>query len=169
MIALSIILIFLIGLSCWIVTTPLRIKIDTENQLYQVHWKGIAEAILIPLSNDFLIRFRVFFWKKDFYPLRQKAKQLEKKEKTKKVKSTKQSSDLNRRFKKGIQLLKSFEVKTFKLNLDTDNYIYNSYLYPVFYFLNKEHRQLKINYQGDLELQLEIENRLYRILIALFF
>jgi hypothetical protein len=55
------------------------------------------------------------------------------------------------------------------LNVDTDDFVLNSYLFPLFYFLNRGPHEFKINYEGRASLQLRVENRLYRMLAALLF
>lgn len=164
MIGLILILVFLI-LIVGIMFTPIKLEIDTANNTYLLQWKGIASLSLIPVPNDLLMQFSVFFWKKDFYPLHYQAKK-----KLEKPKKTKQKKVRSQQWAhKGFRLLKSFEIKAFQLNLDTDNFIQNSYLFPIFHLLDNPKRQMKINYKGDSELFLIVENRLYRMLAALWF
>ena len=51
--------------------------------------------------------------------------------------------------------------------MDTDDYVINAYLFPIFYFLNKENRQCTINYEGKVIFEFLVENRGINILYAL--
>jgi len=63
-----------------------------------------------------------------------------------------------------LNIIKTFKVKELKLNLDTDNYITNAYLFPIFYRLSNGSRQLKVNYNGHVNLILDVRNNLYSII-----
>ena len=89
--------------------------------------------------------------------------------KKKAVRKKTRKSKVLRWFKKSKKILRSFEVKEFNLNLDTDNYIWNGYLYPIFFFIDRGHRHLHINYNGDFVFKLWVKNRPYRILQAIIF
>ncbi len=94
-----------------------------------------------------------------------------KKKLSKDNKSKKKKSKFNfRKYKrKIIRMIKTFKIKSFFVNLDTDDYILNGYLYPVFYFLGKRGEHLNINFQGDLEINIVAENRLYKMIRAMLF
>lgn len=164
LIILLIILFF--GLS-WILFSPIQITLNSQKKIYQIHWYGIARARLLLLSKDFLIRVNVFFWEKDFSLLRPKKEK--KKTTQKKTKKKRKFQSRKKTLKKIIRILKSFKIKIFKIDLDTGDYIQNSYLYPVFYFLKNKKIDLSINYRGDVNIHLKIENRLYKILLSLLF
>ena len=170
MIGLIILLLFLFLLG-WLLFSPISLVVDTVGGACFLRWKGIASARLLWISDDILLKLRVLFWKKDIYPLHPSSSKQEPEEKKPKTQKKKKKSRLQFRkwMRKGMRVLRSFEVKAFRLNLDTDDYVYNSYLFPLFYFLSKGKRQLSINYRGEAELLLIVENRLYRMLIALLF
>jgi len=69
--------------------------------------------------------------------------------------------------KRTINVLKSFNVKEFNLELDTGSYTWNALLYPSFYFLRGPHRLLRVNYEGRNRLKVTMENRLIYILYSL--
>ena len=71
--------------------------------------------------------------------------------------------------KKLKRLRKAIRVNRFFLNIDTDDYLWNAYLYPVFFFLKKERRNVNINFQGDVEFILEIRSRPIQLLYAVLF
>lgn len=155
------ILIIIVGFILWLLLAPIRLILDSENRICAIQWSGIGSARLVSLPDDLVVRLRVFFWQKQFSVFN--IKSTKKKSKGKKKKSTKKK-DFGMWRQRGMNLLKSFRIKTFRLNLDTDDFVQNSYLYPIFHLLNTKNRQLQINYKGNLELLLIVENRLFNII-----
>lgn len=72
-----------------------------------------------------------------------------------------------RSWKRIRSLLASFEVKRFRLLLDTDDYILNAYLYPLAVFLSGKNRYLAVNFNGRNAVDILVANRVWRILWAL--
>ncbi len=149
----------------WILFAPIVLRIDTKMGVYRVRWKGIASFQFSIQEDVPILSLHIWFWKKDFQPLDalSKARKPNSKKKAKKRKSRKKRNW--RRL--GLRLLHSFKVRQFDLMLDTDDFVLNSYLYPVFHMLHCKPLQLGINYQGESSLQLRIENRLIRLLKAI--
>jgi hypothetical protein len=160
----AILLLFL----AWLLVCPIRLQIDTRRQLYLLQWRGVGRIQLLPVTGNLVIQLRVFFWKKNFYPLEYQPKKKQPKE-ARKMKKKGRKTNFQKYKRKGIRLFRSFRIKAFRLDLDTDDYVYNGYLYPVFHLLSNEKRQLTINYRGLSEMFLIVENRLYRVLIAFLF
>lgn len=161
---------FFIGLILWLLLAPIRLILDSNNEVYYLQWYGIAKAGLVMLPDDLVIRLRVFFWKKQFsvFEIKPSGKKKKSIENIPKKKS-KQKTNFKTWKRRGITILKSFKVKIFRLNLDTDDFVHNSYLFPIFHLLNAENRRFQINYKGDLELLLVVENRLINIIKAFIF
>ena len=162
------ILVFALG---WVLIAPFRLTIDTKINHYCLWWKHIVKIEVLPLQKDLRFRLKIWFWTMDQSLLEWRPKiQSGKTFKKGGVKSNRLSKFWRNKFwTKGRKILRSFEVKAFRLNLDTNNFVTNSYLYPLFYVLNHPLRQLNINYNGDSELLLIVENRLYKILFAFLF
>jgi len=157
---------FVVLLFTLILISPIRLVIDSNSNTYYVSWKGIASAQLISENKDLIIRIKTLVYKKDFSPLKYKKK--EKKEKKGMQKSeSKKSGRIT--FQKMKRMLQSFTIRAFYLNLDTDNYIINGYLYPFFHFVDYPNKSMKINYVGKNDVQLIVENRLYKIINAYLF
>lgn len=156
---------FLLG---WIMIAPLELRINSAKDQYLLSWKGIAKVEWIPAPDDILIRSKIFFWESIYHPLTAMPTK-------KKVAADPESSRKKKRWtwrkwsRRIIRVLKSFQVKAFRVNLDTGDYVYNSYLYPIFWMLNQGNSRLQINYNGESEILLVVQNRLYRILKALLF
>jgi hypothetical protein len=139
MVIILLVVLFILVIS-WMLLTPIQLNIDSTKSTYLLVWKGIASARLIPSPNDIHLRFKVFFWKKDYYPLKEKASILSKKDKPEQSKQQKKkkSISLRKASKKAKRILSTFQVKILRLKLDTDDYVVNSYLFPIFYFLSKK-------------------------------
>ena len=60
-----------------------------------------------------------------------------------------------------VRILKSFRVRRFRVEIDTDDYVLNAYLFPVFHLLSRG--RLQINFNGRNDIQIEITNRIGRI------
>lgn len=164
---LIIIALLLLAILVWLLFSPIRLKIDTRESAYLCSWLGIGRVQLLPVTDDLVIQLQIWFWKKNFYPLRPNPQKEKPKETRKKKKKRKMNFQKYKR--KGLRLVRSFRVKAFRLNLDTDDYLQNSYLYPFFHLLSNNNRQLTINYRGETELLLIVENRVARMLIAFLF
>lgn len=157
----GVLLLILLGIAGWIMAAPFSILADTYRNEYYLRFGGIGKAELIPLPGDILIRLRVAFWKKDFYPLHpskpaEKDKPKAKKEKKPGKKRTLPASRI-------INVLKSFHIKHFRLEIDTGDYIRNAYLWPAVYSIRPLRRHVSINYNGRNECRLLIQNRIGRI------
>ncbi len=164
---LLIILGCLVVLLIWLVLLPIRLVIHTDSNVYRLEWGELVGAQVIPLSDDLKIRMRFPFFHKDFYPLRPDTGAMEKeKPAEQKEKKKKKRRQLKKAFPIIKSVLRSFYVKQFKLELDTDDYLTNAYLFPLFYFLNKTKGEWNINYNGRFALDLEIINRPVWILFA---
>ena len=61
-------------------------------------------------------------------------------------------------------MIKTFQLNALKIDIDTDDYILNAQLIPVFMWVNNDVIQLKVNYEGKLRLYLLINNRLINML-----
>ncbi|MEL6658664.1 MAG: hypothetical protein AAFP77_16380 [Bacteroidota bacterium] len=154
----------------WLLITPLQLQIDTTVNHYRLQWKTIGYGQLVVRPAELAVRLKVLFWQKEWPLFPPKSKTEKEKPQSKQIEPKKQQSQKAKRrsFAKlnFRSLLHTFEVKRFRLHLDTDDFIVNSYIFPIFYLLRREDRDLQINYKGEALLQLVVENRLYRILFA---
>lgn len=155
------VLLLLVG---WLLFAPITININTWKNDYYIRMWGLGAASLILVEDNPIIRMQVFFWRKDFYPLQtnRKPKKPKKKRKTRKVQKKFE-------WKFVLRMLKTFRVQQFRLELDTDDYVTNAYLYPLFYFASRPQRQLSVNFEGKTNLLIKIENRLSRIVRVFLF
>ncbi|PSR15334.1 MAG: hypothetical protein C7N36_00350 [Bacteroidetes bacterium] len=117
------------------------------------------------IEEEVVVQLRVFFWKKDFYPLDYRKPADSNRKDQSKVRKKRKKRKVNW-WRKMRRILNSFEVKVLRVNLDTDDFIWNSLLFPLFFFLNNEKRKLTINYCGKEEIVCIVKNRPYRLLVA---
>ena len=160
-----ILLTIILGLILFVLVTPLIIRIDTRENIYLIRWAGLVRMQILPDTDKLLvINVRSLFWNKDFYPLTKRVAKEQKDEPAKPSKKKKRS--LRYMSRRAWHVLRSFRVRQFSVDLDTGDYIWNAYLYPVFWFLNTRKRHLYINYEGRVTAKIEIRNRLIRMLYA---
>lgn len=152
----------------WLMLARITLKLDTNEHAYWIKWQGVGMVQLIAKDQSPGLRFQFFFLQKDV-PLSKLWSPKKAAPKKNAPKDQKKHSFSRKKRLKALQLLRSFQIKALRLNLDTDDYVVNSYLFPLFYFFDRGSYEFRINYEGDVSLHLEVENRLYRIVKALFF
>ena len=159
---LLVILLFILLLLLYILVLPIVLYIDTKRDQYYIQLKGIAKANVVSNEDDILkVNLKVLFMSFHFYPFRKSE------DSKKKVKKDKPKTNKKRRkfsVKTGLKLLKSFKIKQFFINIDTGDCIENAKLFPLFALLNYKFGGFKINFNGENQLLLHIENRLIRII-----
>ena len=135
---------------------PINIYIDTIKRQYYVQVQGIAKVSIQAHEEEILrVHLRALFRDFYFYPLRKKHSSKPKRLKETKPKKPKRKIG----FRKILNLLRSFKVKVFILNIDTGNYILNAKLYPVFAFLNYRLGNCNINFENRNQMVLYLQNR----------
>ncbi|MCO6478132.1 MAG: hypothetical protein J5I94_15990 [Phaeodactylibacter sp.] len=157
----------LVVLLLWVLLAQISILADTYRNEYYLSFGGVGKAELVPLPDDILIRVRFAFLTKEFYPLHFSPEKKKKKAKAEKPEKRKREKAFP--FRRAIRLLKSFNIKYFRLEVDTDDYIWNAYLWPVVYWIRPLRRHINVNFQGRNECRLLIQNRIWRMAWAWFF
>lgn len=169
MIVLGFIIFFILSLIVFLLWAPLSLIINTKEEILKFEWKYIVTAVLIEKDDNWGIGIQLLFFKK-FIPIEwffktkkaepSKAKTIKKKEKT--------SVSPRRMWVIFKKIIRSFEIKTCKINWDTDDYILNAYLYPLTPFISYPNAFFHINFEGKRDIELIIENRIGRILKSFF-
>ncbi|MFT5167004.1 MAG: hypothetical protein ACI8P3_002241 [Saprospiraceae bacterium] len=164
-----IVLLMLMALLLWFLVAPLVITIDSIQQRYELRWKSIGFVRIILVKEPILLKFRIFFFHKtinvDPFKISKAKRKIIKKVEKKKKKAV----DWTKMQRKAKRVFKSFRLEKLWLNMDTDSYYYNAFLFPLFYFIKGRNYHLRINYQGKNELCLILKNRPIRMLYALIF
>jgi hypothetical protein len=163
-------LLLLFGIALWLLLSPLTLKIDTDTGVYQMRYGRIANAKVLP--EKLAVRLWVFFWKKeyslyDWKPGKEQKKA--RKNKKKKQGASKQIDQFQKWKPKIMGVIRAIRVKVFRLDIDTDDFVVNSYLYPVCHYLDKGRKQITVNYRGDATLKFTASVVPFRVLKALIF
>ena len=169
---LLIILGVLLGLLTWLLITPLVIYLDSTNNEYYIKLMGIFSTSMVVIDEGVYFDIKAPFYQQRIDPFKEghhKSTKTQKKGSTE-VKKKKEGKGLTSTSKFVYSLLKTFDLKRFELSFDTDDFILNSWLAPLFFFASRHYprARLSTNYQGNFDLKLELHNRLYRTVPPFF-
>ena len=170
MIVTGIILGLLLFLILGLLFSPFTLVIDTERNVYQISMKGIGKVTLIPsweTDKMIILRWKLWFWEREYLPIEGLMKGEKKKTSAKKPHKRRRKRSLT--WQKMLRLLRSFHVHHFQLDIDTRDPVWNAWLYPLTFFLNRERRQLSINFVQYNACRLKVSNRLAHLLSAWIF
>lgn len=162
LLGLFLILFFLL---VFLLLSPFELRVNTWSEEYSLRWRGIASARLTGTMKDPLLRVWLLGWRREFHLLDMTGRTEEKKE-GKDGKGKKAARKRPQWFTWNMirRLLRTFRVRRFHLLLDTDDYVMNAFLFPVFYRFSGRNRQLHINFNGRTELAMEVTNRIWSLL-----
>jgi hypothetical protein len=154
---LTIFLVLFFLLITYLLLVPVVLFINTNTNEYYVQIKGFIKGNIEADKKElFRIKIKVFFFNFSIYPLK-KTKKINKDNKPNNNELKKNKKRMS--FKAGLRLLKSFKIKKLRLNIDTGDCITNAKLYPLFAFLNFKVGGFNINFNGENQLVLKIQNR----------
>lgn len=156
MVAIWVLIFFLIFLIYTLFTT-IDLFIDTTSNKYYIQLKGLIKVSIEASKKEIIkAKLRLLFMNFYFFPLKVLSEP-KKKKSTDRNQSTSMPSTI--KIQKGMQLLKSFKVKKFNLEIDSGDCILNAKLYPLFSFLNFYIGNFKVNFQGKNRLILHLQSR----------
>ncbi len=138
---------------------PLELEIDTRHALYRARWLGIIAFRGLPDGEGWRWYFKVFFWEKEWKSGSRQSSPPKKKQ-TRKFKRRPSARQVWSLVK---NLFRAVKVKRIRVNWDTGDYVWNAQLYPLFSSLNRQGRQLSINFIGREELEIHLQTRLWNI------
>jgi len=148
-------ILFVVLLILGLLFVPIQIYIDTDTAQYFFRLKGLLKFSLEPDEKEVIKARMRFLWvDRSFYPLTKSFKLKKQPDKEKQNSSRKRLG-----FRKIIRLLKSFEVREFKWDLDTGDYIANAKMYPAYAFLNRYRGHFNINFEDRNQLLVDLRNR----------
>jgi hypothetical protein len=148
--------------------SPVVLQVNTQKNLYLLRW-GMVQTQFISTPDDLFLRIKIAWWHRDFSILKLMATS-----KKKLVDSTTQKKPTKRTrsflsFKRIKSVIRTFQVRYFHLELDSDDFVTNAYLYPLFRVLSSSTCKLMINFQGRNQCSFEIRNHIASVLSALIF
>ena len=150
--------------------SPLVLQVDTCKNQYVLRW-GLGGLQFIPAPDDLLLRLNIGFWNHSFSLLKLLSRPAKKKNDSTFI-PAKQKAKAKRKawpFQRFMRLIRTFRVLYFRLDLDSDDFAMNAYLYPVFRALSNPTRRLTINFQGHNQCAFMVKNRAINVLVALIF
>jgi hypothetical protein len=68
--------------------------------------------------------------------------------------------------KMGRDVMHSFRIRRMRLNIDTDDFMLNVQLVPVFSAINSQNIRMQVNFEGNASLLLDLRTRLGALLWA---
>jgi hypothetical protein len=148
---------------------PIELRIDSKSNHFGIEWKGFGNAKFVVLSDDFKIAIRLFFWKKDISLLKGDWRYLKPQKESKTSNPKRKNSTFSFSGEQFMKLIKSWKIREWKLDVDLNNVIINSYLFPMCYVISNDKNYLHINYMGKNEVKIIIQNSIGRMLNALYF
>lgn len=153
----------------WLLFSPIILQVDTSQNKYSLRWVGLIKAAVIPMPDDLLLRLHLPFWRHDFSLIKLLAPSSKTKKATARKATPKTGASWRFPWNRLYRVLKSFRVLYFQLEVDTDDYVTNAYLYPLCCALRTPTRALMINFQGRNRCAFQIENRVANLLAAFIF
>ena len=155
---------------------PIILSIDTETDDYCLRLGDMCSLRALAALENPGVRLRIGFWKKT-WGVRQYLLTIgSKKGGSKQNRSSrnrlgwggsgKGESSRNESKHRLLRVLKTFRVSKCDVLLDTDDFILNAQLFPVFQFCSGRWGHWRVNFEGDCRLQLEVESRLISVLYA---
>lgn len=164
------IVILLLSVS-FVLFAPLRLCLNSHQQRYLISWAPLAVAQVIPAEDDLWIRIRIFFWQRQWLLTRlmllaeSRGKERPKRKKAPAPKPGKKAKT-SFSWKTIKRIMASFRIRRFRLDLDTGDYLLNSWLFPLLYFIQTPRHGIRINYLGRTDIDVELENSGFRLLRA---
>lgn len=153
-------LLVLVLVVCGLLLTPMILAIDTRIPQAKFLWKGIGNVAIHYKEEKWLLQFRIFFFSKKI------ELQSIKERKKKRTKPKRKKRKPQKMLRKIFAVMKTFRVPVWRISMDTGDYVYNAWLYPLNYFIGIEH--CNINFQEENYVILELRNNLWRMLYAWF-
>ena len=152
--------VLVIAILLYLLFMSIDLVIDTDENQYYVSIGSLGKAS-VEKDEEFLVRIRLrtLFTHFDFHPLKKQKPKKKKKEKVKKKGEFKWSY-----LRMGHRIIRSFDLKKFYLDLDTENCITNAKLYPAFALLQHIGINCNVNFEHRNTLVLHLHNRPIRII-----
>ena len=142
---------------------PVEIEVDTKAAIYRARWRGVVGVRVLPNEKGWHWFYQILFFEKKWRPSKMKS--------TKPVSGKEPQAQKNFLTRRQIWLLikkcvMAFQCKRLFINWDTNDYISNAYLYPLAHLTSKHKRSFKINFAGKQEVDLLLQVRPIRLLLA---
>jgi hypothetical protein len=159
-----ILLIFFSFFLLWLLLVPLVIFVDTVSNRYCLTLPGIFRAMVVPSGELFQVKGWILFIPYRFNPFKMRRRK-------RKEKNTVRKKRKKFRVPKGGigmagDMIRTIRIRALDLNIDTDDFMLNAWLVPAFSFINTPNTRLRVNFEGDATLLLDMRIRLGALLWA---
>lgn len=155
-----ILLLFPLLLFLLLLFATIKIGLSTLKNFYFVSFGRFITASASLAEDDVLLRFYLFGFSKQVSLLQMLAGAKRKKSFQEKVTDAVVKSSKKRVLVAEVwNLLKSFRVKRFYLNLDFNNAFYNAWLFPLGEIFKSKNVHFTTNFERKTEIEIEILNR----------
>ena len=165
-------LLFLVAIVVILLFIPFDMIVSTDRGVASFQYGKLLSAGIKSESNNLIIYLSAPFIKKKMTIdelILKNSKPSSKKLGTKKPPSSTGKYFMKRIRKKWKKIISTFQIKQMEVNVDTDNYIINAYLYPIVLFFGMRYNKpICINFQGVNRVNIVIRNRLANLLRAAF-
>ena len=162
---LAIILSVVCAIVLFLLITPIVLEVDSERGKYQVCYRGIGSCNAVIVGGRLLFILHLLGWKKTIDPFAPRINK-NKPEKPKRSKTRRRMTP-SKMLRKARAVLRSFRVQYFYVDVDTDNYVTNAWLYPIAMLGRSSGGPwIHINFSGETVVRLRIQNSVGRMLYA---
>jgi hypothetical protein len=156
------------ALLLWILLAPVVVYLDTVTNRYALSLPLVFRAAAEPAEGLFRIRGWIFFIPYRFNPfkMKRKPKSMKKQQKEANKKAGKKINRKNIWENLGMMrdLFRALKFRQMDLNIDTSDFMLNAWLVPVFSTLNHGNTRMRVNFEGDFSLLMEMRLRIGTIL-----
>ena len=158
MIFLFAFLAIIISLVCWLIFSPIIIQFDTRVPKAELRWISIGK-VLLWYEGEWWLSFRILFFRKkiSLASISISPKKIEKKRR--------QKTNRALLLRKMFRVLKIFRIQEWQLSIDTGNYLYNAWLYPV-NFLPYSYGHLYINFNNENYFFIKVRSSPWKMIYA---
>ena len=151
-------LILVLLIILWILLVPVMILVHTDAGRYTLSLPGLFTARAVTGEDFFLIKGWILLIPYRFNPFKKRKQKRKKKEapgeKKKRFKFPKGGAGM------AIDAVRTIRVKKLELDLDTDDFLLNAWLVPVFSVINLPNTRLHVNFKGESTFLLDMRIRL---------
>jgi hypothetical protein len=143
---------------------PIRLELNTRTASYRAWIAGLAGIELLT-EPEMHFRLRMLGFSKDFDPFASKKAHLKRRRSGTRRKNARRLHSW-KWIRKGLQVVRSFRLERFYLDVDANDYVANALLVPILARLAGKNVQCRINFNSEIELQILVSNNLARALFA---
>jgi hypothetical protein len=146
---------------CWLLVSPVELKIDTVHAQATFRWLSIG-SVHIWYEDEWWLGIRIFFFRKTV-----QLSKMRKRPKKATAKSPKRHKQSNTKsiLKKVTQVIGTLQITEWQLAIDSGRYDLNARLYPL-NFLSWTTGHLFINFQGNNFLVAKLRGQPWKIIAA---